>query len=143
RTAVGASPARIVRLLLTESVILSVGGSLCGLLVAEWTRDVLATLVAGDHSPFVPWRLAPSDLALNPAAVVFAVLLAVVTGAMFGLVPALQSRHATPLKDGSRLTSRRGRWQAALVAVQVALSLVLLTGAGLLTRSFAALAAVD
>jgi len=143
RTAVGASPARIVRLLLTESVILSVGGSLCGLLVAEWTRDVLATLVAGDHSPFVPWRLAPSDLALNPAAVVFAVLLAVVTGVMFGLVPALQSRHATPLKDGSRLTSRRGRWQAALVAVQVALSLVLLTGAGLLTRSFAALAAVD
>ncbi len=142
RTALGAGRARIVRQLLTESVVLAAIGGTLGLLLAAWGADALTSL-GGPSLPRV------GEASIDARVFLFAALISVLTGIAFGIVPALQVSRANvqdALKDGARgatAGSGRARTRSALVVAEVALALVLLISAGLLLRSFARLAGVD
>jgi len=135
RAALGASRWQTIRLLLTESVVLALCGGVAGILVAHWGLAFLLAI-----APAALPRAA--EISLDLRALGTAVALSVATGLAFGLVPALQSsrpRLADTLGDGSRGASEGGRrhWlRSVLVVAEIALALVLLTGAGLLMRSF-------
>ncbi len=137
RLALGASRLRLVRQLLTESVLLALLGAAAGLLLAWWLNQLLMAF----KPPFPPPATFTLDLPLDTRALGFTLLLAVVTGVGFGLVPALQASKpdvVPALKDESGVEGRRRRWfnlRNALVVAQVALSLVLLISAGLFIRS--------
>ena len=142
RVALGAGRARIVRQLLTESVLLGLGGALLGLLVADWSMSALLAL-APDSLPRA------QELGLDGRALGFAMILALATGVGFGLAPALQAARTDvhdALKESARGSSEsrlRRRLRGALVAGEIAIALVLLVGAGLLIRSFTRLQDVD
>ena len=132
RSAVGATRRRIVRQLLTESLILSFLAGGLGLFVATFSFEFLKSLV--------PAGLVPDSLRLDPRALGFALLVSILTGIIFGLVPALQASRVDlneVLKSGGRtgLSSGGGRLRGALVITEVALALVLLIGAGLLIQT--------
>jgi len=136
RSALGASPARVIRQLLTESVMLGVGGGVIGLLLAKWgTRAILAALPAA-----LPRS---EEIGIDSHVLLFTVGVSVLTGILFGLVPAIKTlrpdMHET-LKEGGRGSSgARHRTQNVFVIVEMAMALVLLIGAGLMIRSLAAL----
>jgi putative ABC transport system permease protein len=140
RTALGASRWRVIRQLLTESILLALVGGGIGLLLAVWGVDLLLAL-------------APEDLprvnngALDARVLGFTILITLLTGIVFGLVPALQSSRPNlneTLKEGGRgTTGGHHRVRGALVVTEVALALMLLIGAGLLIRSFYRLQQVD
>ena len=142
RGALGASRSRVVRLLLTESVLLAIVGGALGLLLALWSLDLLVSLKPAN----LP-RLA--EIGVNRTMFVFTFAVSVVTGLLFGVAPALQASKSDlneGLKESSRGgtdSPRRQRLRALLVVSEVALSLVLLVGAGLMMRSFSRLLAVD
>jgi putative ABC transport system permease protein len=140
RAALGAGRGRLLRQLLTESLVLSVGSAAAGLLFANWA---LAALAAGAGSS-VP-RL--HQVGLDLPVLGFALLVAVATSVIFGLAPALRSvrgSNASALKEGGRtVAGGTGHWLKLGVVAEVALSLVLLAGAGLLVRSFLHLLEVD
>ncbi len=132
RLALGASRARLVRQLLTESLVLSLAGGACGLLLAAWINDLVAAIK-------LPTDIALMfDLRLDWRVLAFTLGLSLVTGVVFSLLPALQSSKpdvVPALKDEASLGGfRRSRLRNALVVVQVALSLVLLVCAGLIVR---------
>jgi len=131
RAALGANRARVMRQLITESILLSLAGGGLGLLVAAWTvRPVLAV---------VPGSLPRSqEIGLNIPVLLFALGVAVVVGILFGLTPALKmsrSNFHEALKESSRTSSDRHGAQGGLVIFQMALTLTLLVGAGLLFRT--------
>jgi putative ABC transport system permease protein len=141
RTALGASRLRIVRQLLTESVLLAVSGGAAGLLLATWVVSWVVSL-SPDTIPRV------NEISVDPRVAGFTLLISVATGVLFGLAPALQVSRpdlTDALKESGRTTAglRRNRLRSALVVSEVALSLVLLVGAGLMIRSFAKLNQVD
>ena len=142
RGALGASRSRVVRLLLTESVLLAIVGGALGLLLAVWSLDLLVSLKPAN----LP-RLA--EIGVNRTVFVFTAAVSVLTGVLFGLAPAWhvsKSDLNEGLKESGRGGSeapRRHRIRALLVISEVALSIVLLIGAGLMIRSFARLLAVD
>ncbi|HSB12452.1 MAG TPA: ABC transporter permease [Blastocatellia bacterium] len=141
RLALGASGWRVMRQLLTEGVLLAVVGGAAGLMLAIWGSNLLLAAV--------PQDLLPRVVAINidRRVMAFALLAAVGTGLLFGLAPAWQSRNvdvnATLKEQAGRGGSARGKLRSALVVVEVALSLVLLVGAGLLARTFANLLGVE
>ena len=141
RTALGAGRGRLLRQLLTESVLLAVLGGAAGTLLAALSLDVLLGLQPAG----VP-RLA--DVHIDRVVVGFALLLSLATGLLFGAFPALHAmRRATAhsLREGARglLGHRGGRMRSGLVVGQMAFAMMLLAGAGLLIRSFSQLRRVD
>jgi putative ABC transport system permease protein len=140
RVALGASRWRIVRQLLTESVLLSLVGGGLGLLLARWGVKLLISI----NPDGIP-RSREIDLDGSVMAFTFAV--SILTGIIFGLAPALQASKADvqdALKDTARTMTGGRRWvRSGLVVAEMALTLVLLIGAGLLIRSFYQLTLVD
>jgi putative ABC transport system permease protein len=142
RKALGASKMRLLRQLLIESLLLSFAGGAAGVLLADSLLPVLRTLKPGA----LP-RL--GEASVDAGVLGFSLALCAVTGLVFGIVPSLHaSRNGllSPLKEGSRGSSEgggRGRFRALLVVAEMAVALVLMTGAGLLIESFARLMRVD
>lgn len=136
RLSIGASRAALIRQLLIESALLAVVGGLLGLLVATWSLAGLQALVPGDTRDFI-------GASLDVRTLVITLALSLVTGLVFGLLPALQSTGgdlARTMKDQglSTTSTQRGvRFRRLLVAAQFALSLILLVAGGLLARSLA------
>jgi putative ABC transport system permease protein len=140
RLSVGASRARLLQQLLTESLLLSLAGGAAGLSVAALTRGALA-----GFQPPVPVPLA-LDLHVDGKVLLFTLVIAVGTGLMFGLAPAVQSVRADisdALKNESARGMRRGRLRSTLVVAQLALSLLLLIGSGLFLRSLSNASSID
>ncbi|MGD0365476.1 MAG: ABC transporter permease, partial [Bryobacteraceae bacterium] len=135
RQALGASRTRLVRQLLTESVLLSLIGGLAAMLVLALTKGSLLALMPSD----LP-RL--SEVHFDARALSLACVLSLLTGILFGLTPSLRASGGDPnrdLKEGTRggtSSLRQNRFRSALVATEIALSVVLLSGAGLLVHSF-------
>ena len=143
RLALGATRFRIVRQLLTESLLLSIAGGALGLLVAYWTSG-LASAVVNTSSGALSFDVTP-----NTRVLVFTLLASAITVLLFGVVPALKSSRVDlvpALKEGNPGTPVFGRGpslQSLLVVTQVSLSIVLLTGAGLFVRSLWKLQSID
>jgi len=140
RMALGAGRGRLIRQLLTESAVLSLAGGALGLAFAQLMRDMLVTFVLR----FTPRA---SEIDIDGRVLLFALGSSLVTGLLFGLIPAMTSRHslATSLNSGRAGTGARLALgtRHALIVSQVAISFVLLTGAGLMLRSFVELERVD
>jgi putative ABC transport system permease protein len=141
RAAVGASRGRIIRQLLTESLVLAALGGTCGLLLAQWGTEALVRMVPQN----IP-RL--SAIRVDGGVLIFTLLVSLGTGVFFGLVPAWQASHVdlnTALKSGARRGGggeHRALIRNGLVMGEVALALILLICAGLLIQSFARLGKV-
>jgi predicted permease len=142
RVALGASGARLARQLLTESVLLSALGAAVGFVLACWGSVALKDFVTGGY-------LVPSALNVNPDLRVlgFAAALAILTGILFGLAPVWHLARGSPIgplqENSGTLGNPAGRFGKGLISIQVALSLILLMGAGLFIRSLEKLTSVD
>jgi putative ABC transport system permease protein len=142
RFVLGAGTGRVVRQLLTESLLLSLIGGVTGVVIAWWGVGLLKQMPALGQVP----RLA--EVSINPVVLAFTAALTVLTGLLFGLAPALRARKMglqEGVREGSRSSAGRAsrRLNGVLVAAQFALCLVLLIGAGLLLKSFQRLHSVS
>jgi putative ABC transport system permease protein len=143
RAVLGAGQARLVRLLLIESLMLAVGGAALGVLIAWGGLKLIVATIPSDSIP------AESVIGLNAQVMAFTLVLAILTPLIFGLAPALQAARRDlidPLRDTGRGVIggfRTARMRDAAVVIEVAVSLTLLVGAGLLMRSFLALREVN
>jgi putative ABC transport system permease protein len=138
RTALGAGRLRLIRQLLTESILLSAVGGFCGLLLAFWgVGAIRASIPQNLTSGVYGWE----RIEVNGSVLIFTFVVSVVTGIVFGLVPALQASRTDlvePLNQGGRHSSgsNRKRLRSALVISEVTLAMMLLLGAGLVLKSF-------
>ena len=141
RAALGAGRLGLMRQVLTESVLLAAAGGAAGLLLAVWGVDLLLSI--GPEN--IPRR---DEIGIDARVVLFTLAVSLATGLLFGLAPALRASRAElgdALKSGARAGEgpRAGRLRGALVAAEVALSIMLVAGAGLLVRSFTRLLDVN
>ena len=145
RRALGAAGWRIARQLLTESVLLALAGGAAGLVLAAWGTRLLFFVFKLDalHLPMRPVDSIPMDARVFA----FAMLVSTLTGVLFGIAPALSALRSgvnEPLKEGGRsVSSGSNRLRHMLVASEVALALVVLSGAGLMIKSMTRLLGVD
>src|SRR4029453_9331477 len=142
RLSLGASRMRVIRHLLSESIILALLGGLTGVIVAQWTRAFLIRMALGLESAI------PPGFELDARVFAFASALSLVTWMLFGLAPAVRATRVelgSALKIGSQrvLGRRLGNGMRPLVVLQVAIALVLVVAASLFTRSFKNLVALD
>ena len=143
RLALGASQGRLIRQLLSESLLLAIGGAICGVFVASDLSQLLVSFISTSSSPIF------LDLGLDWRVLGFTAGLAILTTVLFGLTPAVRATRATPntvLKTAGRgVKARQERFglRHILVVTQVALSLVLLVGAFLFVRSLRNLVTLD
>jgi len=148
RAALGASRARLMAQMLMESVLLALAGGALGLLVAAWLVELPAVVPLAAPSVFVPYAAQPDHVRLDGTVLAFTLGVSIVTGLLFGIMPALRASRPSLY---SALSARghgsgdpaRVRIRQVLVVAEVALALTLLVGAGLLLRSFANLRAID
>src|SRR5262245_23812973 len=143
RLAIGASRGRLVRQLLTESLLLALFGGAGGLIMGLWSSDLLPAL-------YLPTQAGALDVSLDWRVLIFTLAVSLLTGALFGLAPALESSRpdlVAALKDDMSVQRHGGRrrftTRQALVVTQVALSLTLLVGAGLFLKSLSRALAFD
>lgn len=141
RAALGASRLRLIRQMLTESVLLALMGGLLGVALAYWGVQLLIGF-GPDNIP----RL--SEITIDPRVLGFTFAVSLLTGVLFGLIPAIQASRPDlndALKEGSRGSTggRSGTFRNLFVIAEVSLALVLLIGAGLMIRSFARLQSVE
>ena len=145
RLALGANRARLIRQLLTESLLLSVAGGALGLLLAFWVSDLMEGFI-----PVLEYNFIPGFFALDSRALVFTLIISLATGLVFGLAPAWQSSNpdVVPVLKGDPEAAQRGKRRAfglrnVLVVAQVSLSLVVLVCGGLVIKSFRKAQAMD
>jgi len=148
RAALGAGRQRLVRMLLVESGLLALAGGACGLLVARGALGFLKIFVPAEAVPGPDelGLLQLDQVGLDGRALGFTLLVALLTSVLFGLIPALQAARLDlnqSLKAGGGTSSSPARLRGALVVGEIALTLLLLVGAGLLLRSFQRLLNVD
>ena len=140
RASLGASPSRLVRQLLVESVLIGLLGGMAGLALADQGTRLLVRLVPGDLPR-------PGEIAIDGGVLLFTLAVSVGTGLLFGIAPALAAARVPPLEalrsSGRTATASGHRLRSALVGAEIAVALVVLSGAGLLLRSFLRLQAVD
>jgi len=134
RAAMGASPSRVLRQMLTESVLLSFIGGVAGLFLSVWLTGILVSMIPEGEAPL-------DHVGIDYRVLMFVLVVSVLTGIFFGLAPALQASKldvSSSLKEGGRSADghRRTSARSLLLIGEVALSLVLLVGAGLLIKSF-------
>jgi putative ABC transport system permease protein len=137
RSALGANRWRVIRQLLTESLLLSLAGGAAGLLIAYWAVPALVAALPQNQLNAMPFL---NSLSLNAGILAFSFALSLITGLVFGLAPALQSSRLDlneVLKEGGRQTSGGAshRLRSAMVVTEIALAVVLLVGAGLMMKS--------
>ncbi len=144
RLAVGATPRRILRQLLNESLLLGLIGGALGVVLALWGVDLIWAMQPGEH-----WEAPPVELGIDGRVLAFTISLSVATALIFGLLPAWRSAHE-PLVNALRADAKVAGWdprpprlRRLLVAAQVGLSLVAMIGAGLFVRSLQNVRAVD
>ncbi len=145
RRALGAAGFRIARQLLTESVILALAGGAAGLMLAAWCTKLLIYVFKLNAVQLPMQRL--ESIPMDGRVFLFALLISTVTGVVFGIAPALSALRSgvnEPLKEGGRSVSSGGnRLRHVLVASEVALAVVVLSGAGLMIKSMTRLMSVD
>ncbi|HWQ36036.1 MAG TPA: ABC transporter permease [Blastocatellia bacterium] len=141
RAALGAGRWRIVRQLLTESVLLSVVGGVLGLLIAQWGVSAILAISPEGAIPRA------AEIHLDKSVLIFTAAVSLLTGILFGLAPALQASRPDvqgTLKETARTATGRRHWlRSGMVVAEIALTLVLLVGAGLMIRSFLRLQQVN
>jgi len=148
RMSLGAQRMRIARQFLIESLLVSIAGAALGLVLAQWGRIALQAMLRPDAGS-LSVRLAQwNQIELDGRVLLFTLVLAVATGVLFGLAPAISASRGNvnaALKDGGRgfAGGSGGRFRKILVAAEIAIAFVLLIGAGLLMRSFTKLRAID
>jgi predicted permease len=140
RAALGAERGRVVRQLLTESVLLALSAGVIGLLLARWGSTLLLAAVPGS----LPRS---GEVGIDPYVLLFTLAVSIVTGILFGLAPAFHSANTNPqesLKEGTRgAGGGRHRAESVFVAVEIGLAVILLAGAGLMMQSVWRLLQVD
>lgn len=140
RASLGASPARLVRQVLAESVVLALAGGIAGVGLADLGTRLLLRLVPGN----LPRA---GEVGIDAGVLSFTIVVSVAAGLVFGIAPALAAARVQPLQalqsGGRTSTGSGGRLRSALVGAEIAIALVVLSGAGLLLRSFVRLQQVD
>jgi putative ABC transport system permease protein len=142
RAAIGATRGRLIRQMLTESLLLGVAGSAISVVVAEWAVRLLVPLLPHAGTNQVMGTFGPMGPSLDLRVVAFTVSAAILTGALFGVAPAVQTTRGESLRLRSS-ASHRGQAGQWLMAAELALAIVLLVGAALLVKSFWRLQTVD